>query len=264
MQQYTGAGNDGSEVIHPAVATALDSLMQALIDEGDRLGDESMRQAVVASAFRPSAASEGRGYLSALRKTIRLNPDRLPNPFPESLVEMAQSELGTVGSAAHNEFRAALARAPGWDRAQADFLITTTAGFKAPRGGSTHHSGVVVDINFPYVTAGGRVQWHGMGRERNADAFRSGAGQWLAQHAPGHGFDTYDTRKEIWHMEWRNWRGTTADPSAPAAGAGAAQPAAQAPAPTASANELQDADVAQLPAVVEAWVASLAQLLPWR
>jgi hypothetical protein len=264
MQEYTGAGNNGSEVIHPAVATDLDRLMTALRAEGDRLGDESMRQAVVASAWRPTAASEGAAYLRALRKTIRLNPGRLPNPFPDSLVEMAQSELGTVGSAAHNEFRAALAQAPGWDRAQADFLINETAGFKAPRGGSTHHSGLAVDIDFPYVTRAGQVARHGMNRERNADAFLSGAGQWLARHAPGLGFDTYDTSREIWHMEWRNWAGTTADPSAPAAGAGGAQAPAQAPTAAADANALQDTDIAQAASALGAWAASLQHLLPWR
>ena len=185
MITYTGAGNNGSEVIHPAVATDLDRLMTAMRAEGTRLGDESLNQAVVASAWRASEASEGAAYLRALRKTIRLHPDELPNAFPESLVELAQSELGTVGSTAHNDFRARLAAAPHWDQAQADFLISETAGFKAPRGGSTHHSGVVVDINFPYVTGRGRVAWHGMNRERNADAFRSAAGQWLNQHAPG-------------------------------------------------------------------------------
>ena len=262
MQEYQGAGNNGSEVIHPAVATALDALMQALLDEGNRLGDESMRQAVVASAWRPSALSEGRAYLRSLRRTITNNPDELPNPFPDTLVDMAQSELGTVGSAAHNEFRAALARAPGWNQAQADFLIRETGRFKAPRGGSTHHSGVVVDINFPYATAGGRVQWHGMGRERNADAFRSAAGQWLAQHAPALGFDTYDTSAEIWHQEWRNWAGTAADPSAPAAAPGAAP--ATAPAAAAGTAELQDTDLAGLPAAIGAWASSLQNLLPWR
>ena len=269
MQEYQGAGNNGSEVIHPAVATALDTLMQALLAEGNRLGDESMRQAVVASAWRPSALSEGRAYLRSLRRTITQHPDELPNPFPESLVETAQSELGTVGSAAHNEFRAALARAPGWDRAQADFLIRETGRFKAPRGGSTHHSGVVADINFPYATAGGRVQWHGMDRARNADAFRSAAGQWLAQHAPALGFDTYDTSAEIWHQEWRNWAGTQADPNAPAAAAGgAAAPAAgggaAAPAQAPAAGELQDTDIARLGSALGAWAASLQNLLPWR
>ena len=262
MQEYQGAGNNGSEVIHPAVATALDTLMQALLAEGNRLGDASMTQAVVASAWRPSALSEGRAYLRSLRRTITQHPDELPNPFPESLVEMAQSELGTVGSAAHNEFRAALARAPGWDRAQADFLIRETGRFKAPRGGSTHHSGVVADINFPYATAGGRVQWHGMDRARNADAFRSAAGQWLAQHAPALGFDTYDTSAEIWHQEWRNWAGTAADPSAPAAAPGTAPAAA--PAAAAGTTELQDTDLAGLPAAIGAWASSLQNLLPWR
>jgi hypothetical protein len=240
MTKYEGAGNEGSNEIHPAVATDLDRLMRALRAEGTRLGDESLKQAVVASAFRAPAAKEGRLYLNSLRKTISKHPQKLPNPFPESLVEMAQSDLGTVGSAAHNRFRAALAAAPGWDQKQADYLIEVTSGVKAPRGGSTHHSGVVVDINFPYVTSAGRMEWHGMDRDHNADAFRSAAGQWLAQHAPQLGFDTYNTKKEIWHMEWRKWRGTSADPSARAPAGGGAQ--APAPAAAELPDAVQDAD----------------------
>ena len=258
MKKYTGAANNGSEVIHPAVATDLDRLMQAMRAEGTRLGDESLKQAVVASAWRPSEESEGVNYLSALRKTIRQNAAKLPNAFPESLVAMAKSELGTVGSAKHNEFRAALAAAPGWDQAQADFLIKKTSGYKAPRGGSTHHSGVVVDIDFPYVDKDGKVDTHAMHRERNADAFLSAAGQWLNQHAPGLGFDTYDTEKEIWHMEWRNWRGTAVDPSAPAPATGGAQAPAHASAEPPDA--LQDADLSK---ALSTWASPLAHLLPW-
>ena len=112
MEEYTGAGNNAAATIHPAVATALDGLMTAMRAEGTRLGDESLTQAVVASGWRPSEASEGAAYLRALRKTIRQNPDELPNAFPESLVELAQSELGTVGSTAHDEFRRSSRRPP--------------------------------------------------------------------------------------------------------------------------------------------------------
>ena len=77
-------------------------------------------------------------------------------------------------------------------------------------------------------------------RDHNADAFRSAAGQWLAQHAPQLGFDTYNTKKEIWHMEWRKWRGTSADPSARAPAGGGAQ--APAPAAAELPDAVQDAD----------------------
>jgi len=239
MVRYTGEGSTGhgvaqGELIHPALQDPLNRLMTALRAEGQRLNDESMKQAVVASAFRPPEVSEGNAYLRALRKTIRLNPTELPNPFPTALEATARSELGPTGSAAHNRFRDALAASPGWTREQANFLIHETGRFKAPRGASTHHSGLVVDINFPYATNRRTVRWHGINRENNADAFRAGAGQWLNQHSTEFGFDTYSTEAEIWHMEWRDWRGTSADPAGPAAPATTMPAAPAAPASAAA------------------------------
>jgi hypothetical protein len=236
LTTYTGAGNDGAQQIHPAVATALDRMMTALLAEGARLNDESMKNAVVASAWRAPEASEGAAYLRALRKTIRLHPHELPHAFPASLETMAQSELGAVGSTAYEQFRTALAHAPDWDQGQADFLLSETGQFKAPRGGSTHHSGVVVDIDFPYVTADGTMNWHHTNRERNADAFLSAAGQWLNDHSREFGFASYSTRAEIWHQEWLDWAGTAADPSARAAPAATTTHAA-------AADELEDPDL---------------------
>ena len=40
------------------------------------------------------------------------------------------------------------------------------------------------------------------------------AGRWLDEHAADYGFASYDTEKEIWHMEWLDWQGTDADPDA--------------------------------------------------
>jgi hypothetical protein len=236
MVPYTGEGSTGhgvttAELIHPVLQDPLNRLMTALHAEGQRLNDESMKQAVVASGFRPSARSEGDAYLRALRKTIRLNPTELPNAFPAALEDQARSELGPVGSAAHNRFRDALAASSPWTRAQADWLIRETGRFKAPRGASTHHSGLTVDINFPYATSRRNVNWHGINRENNANAFRAGAGQWLNQHSTEFGFDTYSTDAEIWHMEWRDWSGTAADPAAPAPATSAAPPSPSAPEP---------------------------------
>jgi hypothetical protein len=208
--------------VHPAVVEPLTTLMAALRAEGARLNDESARRARVGSGWRASELSEGRRYLAALRKTIRLGEDVGGNPyeypdFPASLEDTARSELGATGSPAHRDFVNALASEPGWTAASASMLVRTTGKFKAPRGGSTHHSGVVVDINWP-VRAGRTVVDHGMDRQRNAAALRTVAGRWLYEHAPGLGFDSYDTSAEIWHMEWRGWRGTTADPDQAAEG----------------------------------------------
>lgn len=205
--------------VHPAVVGALQALMNGLRAEGARLNDQSALQARVTSGHRPTDPAEGTKYLEGLKKTIRLGKDNHERPytyppFPASLEETARSELGVAGSPAYRAFRDSLAAAPGWTGEQADMLLLTTAGFKAPRGGSTHHSGVTVDINWPVLDDEGNVVPHGIRRERNGFALRSVAGRWLYEHAPALGFDTYNTHKEIWHMEWRQWRGTAADPDA--------------------------------------------------
>jgi hypothetical protein len=237
MVRYTGAGNNGSATIHPAVATALDSMMSALRSEGNRIDDESLKQAVLSNGFRPSTVSEGRRYLAALHKTIRENPDIFGNvTFPANLEATARSELGTTGSPAHQAFVDHLAAAPGWNRTLAQRLVRITGRFKAPRGGSTHHSGVVVDINFPYATSGSNVEWHGVDRNRNANARRAAAGVWLDSFSRDFDFDTYSTSAEIWHQEWLSWAGTTADP----AHSGAAD--AGAPAESSSPVEGQESE----------------------
>jgi hypothetical protein len=223
MVTYTGTGNNGSVTIHPAVASALDTLMSALRTEGNRIDDESMKQAVVASGYRASAVGEGARYLRALRKTIRKNPSIFDSlTFPTSLEDMARSELGTSGSTQHRAFVDALAAEPGWNRTLAQRLVDITGRFKAPRGGSPHHSGLVVDIDFPYATSATDVERHGIDRNRNANARRAAAGVWLDSFSRDFDFDTYSTSAEIWHQEWLNWAGTTADPAQ--AGAGTAGP----------------------------------------
>jgi hypothetical protein len=217
--------------------------MSALIAEGRSTNDESMKQAVVGSAYRPPTEGEGRLYLKALRKTIRQNPKIFgEHVLTPELEAMAQEELGFSGSGAMARFRDAVAAAWSGDRQLAAKLLSITGGFKAARGGSTHHSGVVVDIDFPYVTKDGKVRWHGMNRERNADAFRSAAGQWLLEHAAEYGFASYNTANEIWHQEWLHWHGTDADTEigGHTAAAPSVRPAAAAEVkPTAAAKQRQ-------------------------
>jgi hypothetical protein len=233
MKAYSGAGSNGAALIHPAVSSALNTLMAALIAEGARLDDESMKQAVVDNGYRPSALSEGQAYLGALKKTIAQNPKIFGElTFPSSLESTATSELGFSGSATHNAFRDQIAAQPGWNANLAQQLVTITGGFKAPRGGSTHHSGVVVDINFPYATSDKSSKFHGIARENNANALRSAAGNWLNTFAPSYGFDSYDTGKEIWHMEWRDWSGTSADPKGATTPPPASTPAPSTPSGT--------------------------------
>lgn len=118
MVVYTGTGSSGSWQVHPAVVTPLNELMTAMHTEGQRIDDESLKQARVGSAFRPTSVAEGNRYLNSLRKTIRENPAIFGSlTFPTALEATARSELGPVGSATHNAFRDALARQTGWSRA---------------------------------------------------------------------------------------------------------------------------------------------------
>lgn len=217
MITYSGAGNNGAATIHPQVAPGLNRLMLGMRGEGNRINDESMKQAIIAVGYRGPTLHEGNLYLSSLRRTISLNAAIFGSlVFPTALEVMARSELGFSGSSTHRAFQAAVASQPGWNAALARQLVSITARFKAPRGGSTHHSGLVVDINFPYKkNNASSVAWHGVDRSRNADALRAAAGVWLSRNAMQYGFDSYDTAREIWHMEWRSWAGTTADPSTP-------------------------------------------------
>jgi D-alanyl-D-alanine carboxypeptidase len=182
--------------------------------EGDRLDDASLKQAVVNSGFRGSTRAEGRRYLNALRKTIKQHPEIFGSrTFPSQLEAMAMSELGSRQSPAFHQFRAAIAASPDWNGSLADQLLQITGRFKAPRGASTHNSGLAVDINFPFVAENGQVDWHGEQRENNAGARRSAAGVWLTSFSRDFGFASYDTQAEIWHMEWLEWHGTVADPN---------------------------------------------------
>jgi hypothetical protein len=216
LEAYAGAGNNGSEQIQPAVASPLGTMMSALLAEGEKADDESMKQAVVASAYRAGTEDEGERYLGALQKTIRQNPKIFgTHVLTPELETMAKTELGARGSTAHNAFKQAVADA--WGSADlAAQLINITGKFKAPRGGSAHQFGLTVDINFPYATSAKAkdVHFHDIRRENNAEAIRSGAGNWLSDNAAGYGFASYDTESEIWHQEWLKWKGTEADPDA--------------------------------------------------
>ena len=207
-------------LVHPAVVGPLTGLLSGLRAEGARLNDASAMAARINNGYRAPNQQEGTRYLNAIRRTINRavdvngNPYHYP-PFPAHLENTARSNLGFSGSPAHRAFRAAIAASPGWTAASASMLLRRTGAFKAPRGGSTHHSGVVVDINWP-VRVDNATTNHGMNRDRNEAALRTVAGRWLHEHAPSLGFDSYDTAKEIWHMEWQDWQGTEADPDADA------------------------------------------------
>jgi len=213
MTRYTGVGSDGEQLIHTAIAAPLNALMSALREVGSCIDDESMKQAYVASAYRPSSKREGERYLGALQITIKQNPGIFGGlKFPSRLENMAMSSLGTYGSQKHKEFVAALAKEPGWGQHLAQELADITENYKAPRGGSAHHSGLAVDINFPYPISAAQAEWHGIHRQNNQRALRSAAGVWLGKFASQFDFASYNTGKEIWHQEWLKWKDSSADP----------------------------------------------------
>ena len=188
----------------------LTALMTALIQEGQRIDDESMKRTVIGSGWR-TPEEDGKGFLKQLRSQLEEKADAYGHrTFPASLANEAQSNLHDP--AAQSAFIRHLGEQPGWDSNLAQKLWNDSIGFKAPAGLSPHESGLVVDIDFPYATEAGKAQWHGISRKRNADARLSAAGIWLAKYSREFHFSSYNTSKEIWHMEYLNWHGTGADP----------------------------------------------------
>jgi hypothetical protein len=204
--------NFHGQMVHPAVLDSLTAFMDALHQAGDEMDDASLKNARVASAFRAVDTAEGGRYLSALQKTIMENKSIFGTlTFPAALEEMAKTDMHE--KAARKAFKEAIAASPGWNASLTTQLLTITSGYKASSGGSTHHSGVVVDIDFPYVhLKGGKaiVKWHQITRKNNAEALQSAAGVWLSQNSTKFQFDTYNTDKEIWHHEWLAWKGPLA------------------------------------------------------
>jgi hypothetical protein len=208
MVSYNGPGSAPGMHVHPVMLQPLTDLMTMLIAEGERIDDESLKQAVIGSAHR-TLQEDGDGYLRELRSQIAAHPDVYP-AFPEALESEARSNLGS--SSAHSAFVAHLGAAEGWTPALASRLVSASERYKAPAGTSPHESGLAVDINFYYATDRSHVQQHDETRQRNADASLSAAGQWLAAHARDFHFAHYDSEAEIWHIEFLAWRNTAADP----------------------------------------------------
>lgn len=196
-------GNFEGTRLYPAVVEPLTRMMAALRAEGDRLDDASLKLARIGSGFR-TIQQDGQLFLSALLRTIRENDQFAGLSFPGSLEDLARSDLHNRSDL--NNFITQLGGSTGWTAELAREAVQITQSTKAPAGASTHHSGVVVDIDFPYVSNSSTIEWHGMSRSRNAPALRSAAGVWLSQHASEYGFSSYDTNIEIWHQEWLNWQ----------------------------------------------------------
>ena len=212
---YTGRGSNRSAKLLPEVHAAVDTLMTALLDYGDELGDNSLQTAVVQNGWRePDDPSQGVHYLENI-KMVMAGPQFgfTDLTFPESLEEEAEGFLGERDDPRWQAFVRHLAESPGWDAARARKFLDTVAQYYVPRGGfNPHATGMVFDLNFSlyhhvYSTAQKAivesedpVDAHPL---LNDAALRSAVGMWLNLYSMQFNFDSYNTGKEIWHMEWR-------------------------------------------------------------
>ena len=204
LTTYNGKGSNASAKLIPEVHDAANAMMTALIRYGEKINDWSMRNAVIQSGYRPDDASQGWNYLRIIKATIRAKPEIFGTlEFPSSLEAEAQSVLGRRGDPRRTAFQQHLAAAEGWNANLAGTLFRIVDGVYAPRGSNPHATGLVFDLDFP-IFDGSHERNLGADTNWNATALRSAAGMWLNTYSMQFGFDSYDTGKEIWHMEWRN------------------------------------------------------------
>jgi hypothetical protein len=218
LRDYAGRGSNRSARLLPEVHSAVNDLMTSLLDYGDELGDQSIQSAVIQNGWRPpDDPSQGVHYLENITMVIN-NPQFgfSSLTFPESLEAEAESFLGETDDPRWQAFVRHLSESPGWDAATARRLLDTVAQYYVPRGGfNPHATGLVFDLNFSIyhhvrskdqkalIEAEDPVGAHPV---LNQAALRSAVGMWLNSYSMQYNFDSYNTGKEIWHMEWRNWK----------------------------------------------------------
>lgn len=204
LTTYTGKGSNGSAKLLPEVHDAANAMMTALIRYGEKINDWSMRSAVIQSGYRPDDESQGRNYLRIIKATISAKPEIFGTlEFPSSLEQEAQGVLGRFGDPRRAAFHRRVAAAPGWNSNLASTLFRIVDGVYAPRGSNPHATGLVFDLDF-HIFDGSHERSLGADTKWNAAALRSAAGMWLNNYSMQFGFDSYDTGKEIWHMEFRS------------------------------------------------------------
>jgi hypothetical protein len=200
---YTGTGSNGNAKLHPDVQTAANLLLSALVEYGEEIDDWSMRSAVIQSGYRPDDESQGSTYLRIIKQTISGNPKIFGTlEFPATLNQEAQGVLGRRGDSRRTAFQQRVANSPGWNATLARQLFDIVDNLYAPRGSNPHATGFVFDLDFTIYLNGAEVQL-GAKPSYNSAALQSAAGMWLNQYSMQFGFDSYDTDKEIWHMEYR-------------------------------------------------------------
>jgi hypothetical protein len=212
---YRGRGSNGSARLLEEVHSQVNDLMTALLDYGNDIGDRSIQSAVVQNGWRPpDDPSQGVHYLDNIKMVMNNRQFGFSKlTFPKSLEAEAKSFLGQRDDPRWQAFVSHLSSAPGWDAATAMKLLNTVANYYVPRGGfNPHATGLVFDLNFSIyhhvrskdqkalVEAEDPVDAHPV---LNEAALRSAVGMWLNTYSMQFNFDSYNTGKEIWHMEWR-------------------------------------------------------------
>ena len=212
---YVGRGTNRSAKLHPDVHQAVNTLMTSLLAYGDELGDNSIQSAVVQNGWRPNDdPSQGVNYFANIQMVMNDPRNGFTGlAFPAALETEAESSLGNRDDPRWRAFVNHLARSPGWDEATAMRLLNTVAQVYVPRGAfNPHTTGFAFDLNFSIyhhvrrqdqralVEAEDPVDAHPM---LNEAALRSALGMWLNTYSMQFSFDSYDTGREIWHMEWR-------------------------------------------------------------
>ncbi len=201
---YKGKGSNNSAKLLPEVHAAANALMTAMIRYGERINDWSMQSAVIQSGYRPDDASQGANYLRIIKVIISRKPDIFGDlQFPANLEAEAQGVLGRPGDPRRQAFHEHVANSPGWNRRLAAILFNAVDNVYAPRGANPHATGLVFDLDFWIYHRTGEKKL-GADTQLNDAALRSAAGMWLNKYSMQFGFDSYNTGREIWHMEWRN------------------------------------------------------------
>jgi hypothetical protein len=212
---YTGRGNNNEALLHPDVMTPANALMTAFLEYGRAINDNSFLSAVIQSGWRADDASEGEKYLYNIKTTVRTNKLFENLTFPSELEAEAKGVLGRRGDPRRNAFRARVAASPGWTPELMQQLFQIVDNHFAPRGSNPHSTGFVFDLNFTtYYSVCTEMKGSNTkcvdseirvdaNTSYNRIALRSAAGMWLNKYAMHFNFDSYDTSKEIWHLEYR-------------------------------------------------------------
>ena len=210
LKTYVGKGSNSAALLHPDVMMPANTLMSALIDYGTKINDWSMKSAYIHNGYRPDDATQGYHYLRIIKSTIAGNPKIFgTTTFPSNLEADAQSVLGKRGDSRREAFRKKVAESPGWTQGLMEQLFDKVDRVYAPRGFNPHATGFVFDVDFS-IYLGGQEILVGTSVARNPYALQSAAGLWLNKYAMNFGFDSYDTGVEVFHLEYRNWKGVAA------------------------------------------------------